>query len=39
VGEASGSENARAEKRVARESVEKRVVGALDVGVYPVYVG
>jgi hypothetical protein len=36
VGEAGGSENAGAEKRVAGESVEKGVIGAFNVGMDPV---
>ena len=39
VGQAGGSEDAGAEERVAGESVEQRVVGALYVGVYPLEVG
>jgi hypothetical protein len=38
VGQAGGCEDAGAEEWVARESVEKRVVGALDVGVDPLEV-
>jgi hypothetical protein len=38
VGQAGGSEDAGAKEWVAREGVEKRVVGAFDIGVNPLEV-